>query len=89
MSGSWVTRMVVIPLLTIEALENRHNFDAGAGVERAGRFIGENDLRIVHQGAGDGDTLLLASRKLIGVMIGAFGKANRSQRLKRAGAGIA
>ena len=48
-------------LPAIEVLENRHDLDAGARVERSGRFIRENDLRIVHQSARDGDALLLAA----------------------------
>ena len=31
-------------------------------IEVARRFIGEHQLRVVHQRAGDGDALLLAAR---------------------------
>jgi hypothetical protein len=34
---------------------------AGPGIEGAGRFIGEDDLRAGNEGAGDGDALLLAT----------------------------
>ena len=36
----------------------------GAAVERAGRLVEDQDRRVLEQGAGDGDALLLAARKL-------------------------
>ena len=48
-------------LLPIQPLKDRHNFDRGSGIECAGRFIGQDDVRIVHQRAGDGDALLLSA----------------------------
>ena len=48
-------------LQAIEALKDRHDLDTRARIERARRFIRENDLRIVHQSARDGDALLLAA----------------------------
>ena len=42
-----------------------HIFTAG-GIERAGRFVSEDDFAAVHQGAGDGDALLLTAGKFAG-----------------------
>ena len=39
------------------------------GIETAGRLIGENNFRIGDQGAGDSDALLLATGKLIWIII--------------------
>ena len=36
----------------------------GAAVERAGRLVEDQDRRVLEQGAGDGDALLLAARQL-------------------------
>ena len=38
-------------------------------VERAGRLVAEDDLRVGRQSAGDGDALLLAAGKLAGVVV--------------------
>ena len=48
--------------LLVEALEQRHDFVAGGGVEVAGGLVGQQDRRVVHQGPGDRDTLPLAAR---------------------------
>lgn len=48
-------------------------------IECAGRLVGQNDLRIIHQRARDGNTLLLTARKLIGMVVGAVGQAHRRE----------
>ena len=68
MSFSWVTRSTVLPGL-VEALEQRHDFVSGDGVEGAGGFVGQQQRRMVDQGAGDGDALALASGELAGLVI--------------------
>src|SRR5258708_35893802 len=50
--------------LVVEFLEHAHHLDGGLAVEVAGRFVGEEDLRLVDEGAGDGHALLLAAREL-------------------------
>lgn len=47
--------------LGLEAAENLVDLVAGAGVEFAGRFVGEYDDRIFDQGSGDGDALLFSA----------------------------
>ena len=49
----------------VEALEERHDLDAGLRVEVAGGLVGEQDRRIVHQRARDGDALALAAGELV------------------------
>src|SRR5580704_6159965 len=53
----------------IQLLEQIHNLLALAGVQVAGRFVGQNDLGIGHDGAGDGNQLLLSAGKLVGIQI--------------------
>ena len=49
-----------MPRLLLELLKDVHDLDGCAGVEVAGRLVGEQDRRAVEQGARDSDTLLLA-----------------------------
>src|SRR5579864_8566956 len=46
----------------VEVLEDLHDLDRGAAVEVPGRLVRQQDPGAVHQGAGDGDALLLADR---------------------------
>ena len=43
-----------------------HHLDAGFTVQRAGRFVCQQDLRIVHQRPGNRDTLHLSAAELVG-----------------------
>ena len=49
----------------VETREHAHDFDAGLRVEVAGRLVGEQDRRVVHQRARDGDALALTARQLV------------------------
>ena len=51
-------------IVLVEFLEHCEDFLAGARIEVSGRFIGEQQWRMIHEGAGDGDALLLAAGKL-------------------------
>ena len=63
---------------------------AAARVEVAGRLVGEQQHRIGHQRAGDGDALLLAARQLGGAPVGgAAGDADLLERLAGARARLA
>jgi hypothetical protein len=55
--------------LAVQVVEEIEDFFAGLGVEVAGGFVGEDDERAVGKGAGDGDALLLAAGKLVGLVI--------------------
>ena len=63
------------------AAHERQNLVAGRGVEVAGGFVGEDDFRPRRQGPAHGDTLLLATRELVGTMGGAVGQPDRFDHL--------
>src|SRR5262249_32893681 len=50
--------------LAVEVLEDGHDLGGGRAVEHARGLVGEQQDRIVGEGAGDGDALLLAAREL-------------------------
>ncbi len=52
--------------LAVERVEQHHDLLARGAVEVAGRFVGEQDTRPVHQRPGDRHPLPLASRELVG-----------------------
>src|SRR5574339_882726 len=62
--------------LDVETLEDSHYLDAGARIEVAGRLVREDDRRLVDERPGDGHALLLSSRQLIRVVVGALGQAD-------------
>ena len=72
-----------MPRSSLQPLEDLHHLDAGAGVEVAGRLVGEQDRRLGHQRARDRDALLLAARQLVGMMLGRFSRPDRGQRRHR------
>ena len=49
--------------------EDVHDVLAAFGVERAGGFIGKDDAAAVHERPGDGNALLLAAGKLVGLVL--------------------
>jgi hypothetical protein len=51
-------------VLTIQLKEHPEDILSGRGVKVARRFVTEDDLRLIHQCPGDGDTLFLAAGKL-------------------------
>ena len=55
-----------------------------AAVEGAGRLVGEQEARVVHERPRDGDALLLAARQLHGAMVGAVREADAAERLQGA-----
>jgi hypothetical protein len=50
-----------------DVVEELDDFVAVARVEVRGRFVGEDELRVVGKGAGDGDALALAARERLGL----------------------
>ena len=60
----------------IQLAKHPHHFLAMRGVEVAGRFVGEDQLGLADQGAGDGDALLLTAGKLCRPVLGAVGDAD-------------
>ena len=55
-----------------------HRVEAGDG------FVGQDDLGVLHQGAGDGDALLLAAGQGLGPFRGLFGDAETVEDVERA-----
>src|SRR5438477_1687436 len=53
----------------VDLQQELDDFPGGRRVEVPGRFIGQEDLRIVHERPRDRDSLLLAARKLIGKLV--------------------
>src|SRR5262249_24922445 len=53
---------------------------AGVGIEVTGRFIGENNSRVVDEGASDSGALLLTAGKLAGAVPGAIGHVHCLER---------
>ena len=60
----------------VELAEHAHDLLAVRGVEVAGRLVGQDQLGLADQGAGDGDALLLAARQLRRPMLGAVRDAD-------------
>jgi hypothetical protein len=56
-------------LLASEALQKVEDQRAGGGVEIARGFIGEEELRRMHESASDGDALHLSTGELVGVTV--------------------
>ena len=63
--------------LGAQLFEDRHHLFAGVAVERTGRFIRQDHLPAVHQGAGDADALLLAAGKLARPVVDALPSPRR------------
>jgi hypothetical protein len=59
-----------------EIEEEGHDFGAVFGVEVAGGFVGEEDIGIVDEGAGDGGALLFAAGEFVGEVLEAVAEAD-------------
>src|SRR5258705_2858394 len=70
--------------LDVEALEDAHHLDARLRVEIAGRLVGEQQRRVVHQRPRDGDRLWLAAGELIRMVAKPVAEAYGLQRVGRA-----
>ena len=71
-------------LVARDFLEKLHHLHARIGIERAGRFVGQQNVRLVYQRAGDGDALHLAARELIGALMQLVSKPDPLERFLRA-----
>ena len=70
-------------VVAVDALQRVHD-DAGvARIERGDRLVGQNDLRLLHQRARDGDALLLAARQAVGALGGEPGDVELFERRQR------
>ena len=64
----------------VEGLEEVENLVGGLRVEVAGGFVGQDQLGLVYQCAGDGDALLLPAGEFGGLVVKAIGQADGLQR---------
>ena len=68
----------------VKLFEQSEDFVAALAVQGAGGLVGENHRRVVHQGAGDGDALLLAAGKFRRTMLGAVAEAEAREQARGA-----
>ena len=64
---SWVTKTTVFFRRLLQGSKLTLQFGAGDGIERAERFVHEEDGRVGGQGAGHADSLALSAGKFAGV----------------------
>ena len=65
----------------VDPVEHLHDPDRGARVEVAGRLVGEQQRRMVDEGAGDREPLLLAAGELVGEVRDLVGEADEAERV--------
>ena len=70
-------------------LEQLHDLHRGLRVQRAGRLVGQQDLRVVHQRPRDGHALHLAAGHLIRLLAQLVAQSDALQRAPGAGAAFA
>ena len=66
-----------------ELLQDIHDLDRGLGIEGAGGLVGEDDLGVVNDGAGDGHALHLPARELVRPLAQVLAEAHAPKRLLR------
>ena len=71
------------PRRLLKAPENRVDLVAGFRVELAGRLVGEDQDRLLHQCPGDRHPLLFAAGKLVGAVVEPLAKADLRQQIDR------
>ena len=86
-SRSWVTTSDGRAGL-VDPVEQLHHADRGDRVEVAAGLVGEQQRRVVDEGAGDRDALLLAAGELVGVAVELGREADQAQRLRHLGADL-
>lgn len=69
----------------IKPLEFREDFGTRCGIEVASWLVGKQDLRPIDQGSRNGDALLLAAGKLVGLVVGAVRETDAAQEIERPG----
>ncbi len=70
-------------VMAVDALQRVHHDARVARIERGDRLVGQNDLRLLHQRARDGDALLLAAREAVGALGGEAGDVELLERGER------
>src|SRR5512146_771013 len=72
----------------VQLLQQRHDFRSGMAVEIPGRLIREKEGWAIHQGARNGDSLLLAARKFRRTMAEPFDETNALESLVDPGSSL-
>ena len=72
-----------------DLFQDLHHLHARLAVERAGRLVGEQNVRIVDERPRDGDALHLAARHLVRLFVELIAEANALKRPDRALAALA
>ena len=70
--------------ISVQFFEQAEDAITGLAIECTGRLVGKDEIRLIDNGSGYGDPLLLASRQLAGPMIGAMCETNPIKRTARA-----
>ena len=73
----------------VESFEQLDDFTTGMRIEIAGRFIGQEQFRLVDEGAGDGHALLLAAGKFGRPVLHAVLETNPGEQVASARPGLA
>jgi len=68
-----------MPFSTFKRRKSAHDVVVGFGVQRAGRLVGENQTRVIHDRPRDRDPLLLSAGELIGLAEKAVGKPDDAE----------
>src|SRR5262245_13361489 len=68
----------------IKIFEEHHDFFARFGIEIAGRFVGQNDGRIVYQSARDRDALALTAREFVRLVVQTITESHLPQHVRGA-----
>ena len=66
----------------VDPVEQLHDPDRGDRVEVSARLVGQQQRRMVDEGAGHGDALLLTAGELVGVAVELGREADQAQRLR-------
>ena len=75
--------------LLVQLLQHPQHFPAGMGVQRTGGLVGQDQGRVADQRPRDGNALLLAARKLVGLAFQFIAQAHLLQHRLGAGPALA
>ena len=64
--------------LLIQFAEQLHHLHTILGIEVTRRLIGKDDIRLTHHGTGDGNPMLMTTRKLMRIMLGTMAQLHLS-----------
>lgn len=71
------------PVFPVELRQTFHHFSRRLGIERGNRFVGQNNLGLLHHGPSNGAPLLLSTGERAGALGGKLGHIHPRQGLHR------